>query len=163
MDTDSPFDPADWTPTVYRAQSHVACPLDKAWAILLNYREWNPDFAGVQITALRGTPGAEGELVLIRDNAPYVAGEDPPEFYAETIAVRRPQYIVWRVFPKIGKAFLNLVEFRLSECSAGVEFSLAYYEQVAIAPHSVEQHRRTWATSYEQMASTFKSFCESHP
>jgi hypothetical protein len=162
MDPDSSFNPTRWTSTVYRARSHVTCPLEKAWTILLNYPEWNPHFAGAKITAIRGNPGAEGECVLIRDNVPYVPDEDPPEFYAETIAVRGPHNIVWRVFPKIGNTFLNIVDFSLSAGDSGVDFSLAYYEQLAIAPHLLSEHRHTSTSAYEQTVKAFKTFCESH-
>src|SRR5882672_7461797 len=101
----------DWIASAYFADRLVDCALEKAWIALLNYQAWNPHFAGVDITRIRGNPSSEGELVLIKDRIPYVKGEDPPEFYAETVRVIPHTSIVWCVYSKVGDAFRNFVDF----------------------------------------------------
>jgi len=147
--------------SVYFADIAVHCSLERAWLALLDYQAWNPHFLGSKVTPICGMRGCEGEVVLIKDNSPYVTGEAPPEFYAETIKVLAPRRIVWRVYPTQGRAFCNFVDFGLSETSAAdVRFAVSYYEQLVLPADLLESHRTESETIYRQLALAFKAHCE---
>jgi hypothetical protein len=152
----------DWTASAYFADCRVMCPLEKAWTFLLNYRHWNPHFAGVDVTAIRGNASSEGEIVLIKDRVPYVKGEEPPEFYAETIRVIAPHRIVWCVYSKDRDAFRNIVDFRLSAECDGVTFNVSYYEQLRLSTELLPAHRTESQTVYEKLVGAFREFCEAN-
>lgn len=151
-----------WTASAYFADGSVNCPLDRAWAFLLNYRAWNPHFAGVDVTAIRGNASSEGELVLIKDRVPYVQGEEPPEFFAETVRVIAPRRVVWCVYSKDGDAFRNMVDFSLSRAREGVTFNVSYYEQLRLRAELVPAHRGESQIVYEKLVSAFKEYCEAN-
>jgi hypothetical protein len=151
----------DWLASVYFASADVRCPIATAWKILLDYRAWNPHFHGVDVTPIRGTPGTEGELVVIKDAVSYVEGEPPPEFYAETVKVQPPHRVVWCVFSKAGPAFRNFVDFGLTETNDGVKFNVGYYEQVQLTPDKLSAHRAASDEVYAKLVAAFRTYAES--
>ena len=151
----------DWVPSAYFASIDVQCPIERAWLILLNYQAWNPHFAGVSVSRVQGTPPGEGEIVLIQDRVPYIEGEPPPEFYAETLALRAPYQVVWCVFSKHGPEFRNFVDFGLTQTSGGVRFEVRYYEQLTISGEKLAAHRSESASVYSNLVAAFKAYAES--
>ena len=151
----------DWVPSVYSASIDVHCPIERAWPILLDYQTWNPHFAGVEVTRVPGTPDGEGEIVLIKDRVPYVEGEPPPEFYAQTVIVREPCQIVWCVFSKHGPEFRNFVDFSLNRTPGGVKFELRYYEELNISVQKLAAHRSESESVYANLVAAFKAYAES--
>jgi hypothetical protein len=160
----TPPDPAarDWLPSVYFASIDVMCSMKKAWEILLDYQAWNPHFAGVVVTPVRGERHTESEIVKIRDVVPYVEGEPPPEFFAETVRVIPSHRIVWCVFSTQEPLFRNFVDFGLVETPTGVRFDVGYYEQVQLTSDKLPAHRAESDGVYEKLVTAFKSYAESH-
>src|SRR5688572_1704858 len=119
-----------WAPSVYHAESIAHCGLEDAWKLMLNYRAWNPNFAGAKVTLISGQPQSAGELNLIQlfDST----GVPVPEFFAATVKVTPPRDIVWYVYPKEGNAFCNFVHFWLEEVQRGVRFTVYYYAQYVL-------------------------------
>jgi hypothetical protein len=151
-----------WHPSVYFASIDVRCPVARAWSVLLDYQAWNPHFAGVQVTPVSGERSTEGELVMIKDLVPYIPGEDPPEFYAETVKVDAPRRIVWCVFARTGPDFRNFVDFGLTETAVGVRFNVGYYEQVELPPGRLQAHRDESLSVYEKLVAAFRAYAEKH-
>jgi hypothetical protein len=151
----------DWVPSAYYDSIDVHCPIERAWPILLDYQAWNPDFAGVEVTRVPGTPSGEGEIVLIKDRVPYIQGEPPPEFYAQTVTIREPSQVVWCVFSKEGPEFRNFIDLALTRTSGGVKFEVRYYEQVCIPSQKLAAHRSESKTVYANLVAAFKAYAES--
>jgi hypothetical protein len=150
----------DWRDSVYYAESNVRCSLEAAWKVLLDYQRWNPHFDGATITPVQGRADREGGLVLIQDKDPYIPGEPPPKFLALTVKVVPQRNVVWCVYPQSGAAFRNFVDFSLTQCAGGVQFSVRYYEQLAIADDLLAGHRQQSDEIYQRLALSFKNYCE---
>lgn len=146
--------------SVYYAASLVNRSLQDAWRTMLDYQAWNPSFVGATVMAVRGSPGSEGEVVLIKKELLDATGAPLPEFYAETVKVVPCSHIVWYVYPREGNSFRNFVDFALVDTPNGVMFSIYYYAQNQLAADVISAERIATQASLDDTAVAFKRYCE---
>jgi len=157
-----------FAPSAYFAATVVKADRDYAWRALLSYERWNPSFVGAQVTRLRGSPGTEGELVLISKTVSEQQGEAFPPFYCETVRALPGHRIVWYVYAKERHSyrgyedpFRNFVDFGLMELPDGLHFTIAYYAQNRLAPDNLSQERGFMQPLLDDIATAFSKYCES--
>jgi hypothetical protein len=136
----------------------IDVPLDAAWAAMIDYNAWNPSFAFAKVTTVKGTPGAEGEVVHIDDFD--ADGNLRAEFYAETVRIVERHHFTWAVYPAHGDDFLNFVDFELLERPGGVEFYIQYFAQTRTADADLPALRAAHQQSFEALTVALKTYCE---
>lgn len=88
----------------------IEAPVSEVWRHVLNYGSWQ-DYS--EIRTVEGTPGAEGEVVLLRKAE---KGFIFPPYHARTLKIESERKIVWKTYldPAEGEAEgFGIVEFRL--------------------------------------------------
>jgi hypothetical protein len=152
----------DWTPSIHYAESYVACSLQQAWNLVLDYPSWNPSFVGAEVIPVSGPRGGEGEVVQIKKQLKAVTGDSLPPFYAKTVKLVPLRHIAWYVYPMEGDAetFRNFVDFGLSEVAQGLRFSVNYYAQARLTADLLSKQRAERDASLGRLVLAFKRHCE---
>lgn len=139
----------------------IDVPLAKAWDLLIDYNAWNPSFANAVVTTVEGQPGAEGEIVDIKQyDVP--GGTLQAHFFAETVRVIERHHFTWAVYPIEGDDFRNFVDFELlARPDGGVTFYIQYFSQTRTAEADLPGVRAGMQQAFEDLTVAFKRHAES--
>lgn len=149
----------DWSPSVFYAQSVVACAPDDAWQYALSYEIWNPGLRDARITRLGGRAREEGELVMIQA---YESGAALPAFYARTVRLVPRHHVVWLVYPEVGDSYRNFLDFGFVQLPARVQFDVCYYTQDKLSGAALIRQRAANRFAIDTLAVAFKNYCEAN-
>jgi hypothetical protein len=167
MKTPAALTDIDWAPSVYFADILVKCNLDHAWEKLWEFEQWNPTFAGAQVTSIKGAAKGEGEIIGVSKKIADPDGEPFPEFFCETVKVVPGRRVVWYAYAKEGHKyqgqtdpFRNFIDFGLTEELGGVRFNIYYYAQNRLSGQLLSTERGFMPPLLKDIAAAFRKYCE---
>jgi hypothetical protein len=102
----------------------INASLADAWAKMVDFRAWNPNYAHSEVTTLRGVAGEEGEVA--RTQIFDANGNLLADYFAETVRIVPQHHITWAVYPAEGDDYLNFADFEILERDGVVEFFIQY-------------------------------------
>lgn len=152
--------PFDGLPCVSYAASEVACDIETAWEVLLDYPAWNPTFVGATVTHVDGPVGGEGETVRISKELKDPTGTKLPAFHAETVRIVPQRHLVWYVFGDDGDPFRNFVDFGLTPTESGCRWNAYYYAQYAVEPERLAEWAELQQRTLDETGEAFAKYCE---
>jgi hypothetical protein len=145
---------------IYYAEIGVAAGLDEAWEALVDYQSWNPSFASAITTTVRGDPRETGGIVHIAERDEQ--GMTINSFFAETARIRPGRGLAWFVYPPVGEAFRNYLDFELVPDGESVQLQVRYYAQLRtpLEPEEAAVRTAEGDTAYLELARSFRDYVE---